>query len=58
MSSETTMVATNFRLQEWALQIRECQDCLAGMRVADWCVCHGITKADDYYLIRRVREAQ
>ena len=25
MSSETSMVAANFRLQEWAAQIRECQ---------------------------------
>lgn len=57
MSSETTMVATNFRLQEWAVQIRECQGRPAGMRVADWCACHGITKADYYYRLRRVREA-
>ena len=48
MSSETTTVARNFRLQEWATQIRECQDRPAGMRVADWCACHGITKADYY----------
>ena len=57
MSSETTMVATNFRLQEWATQIKECQNRPAGMRVADWCACHGITKADYYYRLRRVREA-
>ena len=57
MSSETTIVARNFRLQEWATQIRECQDRPAGMRVADCCACHGITKADYYYRLRRVREA-
>ncbi len=57
MSSETTMVAANFRLQEWATQVRECQGRPAGMSVIDWCAGHGITKADYYYRLRRVREA-
>lgn len=34
MSSETSMVAVGFRLQEWAAQIRECQSRPAGMSVA------------------------
>ena len=33
MGSETTMVAEQYRLQEWATQIRECQDRPAGMSV-------------------------
>ena len=57
MSSETSMVAANFRLQEWAAQIRECQSRPAGTSVAGWCACHGITKANYYYRLRRVREA-
>ena len=57
MSSETSMVAADFRFQEWAAQIRECQSRPAGMSVADWCACHGITKANYYYRLRRVREA-
>ena len=57
MSSETSMVAADFRLQEWAAQIRECQSRPAGMSVVDWCACHGITKANYYYRLRRVREA-
>ena len=57
MSSETTMVATNFRLQDWAAQIRECQGRPAGMSVVGWCASHGITKANYYYRLRRVREA-
>ena len=57
MSSETSMAAANFRLQEWAAQIRECQSRPAGMSVVSWCACHGITKANDYYRLRRVREA-
>ena len=56
MSSETTMVAAQYRLQEWAAQIRECQNRPAGMSVVSWCACHGITKANYYYRLRRVRE--
>ena len=56
MSSETSMAAANFRLQEWAAQIRECQSRPAGMSVVDWCAIHGITKANYYYPLRRVRE--
>lgn len=57
MSSKTTMVAEQCRLQEWAVQIRDCQCRPAGMSVVDWCACHGITKANYYYRLRRVREA-
>ena len=57
MSSETSIVAADFRLQEWAAQIRECQSRPADMSVVSWCACHGITKANYYYRLRRVREA-
>lgn len=57
MSSETSMVAASFRLQEWAAQIRECQSRSAGMSVASWCADNGITKANYYYRLRRVRKA-
>ena len=57
MSSETTMIAERCRLQEWAAQIRDCQNRPAGMSVVSWCACHGITKANYYYRLRRVREA-
>lgn len=57
MSSETTMVAEQCRLQEWAAQIRDCQNRPDGMSVVSWCACHGITKANYYYRLRRVREA-
>ena len=33
MSSETSMVAASFRLQEWAAQIKECQNRPSGMSV-------------------------
>ena len=57
MSSEITAVAVQYRLQEWAAQIRECQNRPTGMSVIDWCAGHGITKANYYYRLRRVREA-
>ena len=57
MSSETSMVAAGFHIQEWAAQIRECQNRPAGMSVASWCADNGITKANYYYRLRRVREA-
>ena len=57
MSSQTSIMATNFRLQEWAAQIRECQSRPAGMSVDSWCAANGITKANYYYRLRRVRKA-
>ena len=57
MSSETTIVAAQYRLQEWAAQIKDCQNRPADMSVAAWCACHGITKANYYYRLRRVRAA-
>ena len=57
MRSETAMVAEQCRLQEWAAQIRDCQNRPAGMSVVSWCACNGITKANYYYRLRRVREA-
>lgn len=57
MKSETSMVAASFRIQEWAAQIKECQNRPSGMTVANWCAQHGITKSDYYYRLRRVRES-
>ena len=57
MSSETSMVAASFRLQEWAAQIKECQSRPSGMSVASWCADNGITKANYYYRLRQVRKA-
>ena len=57
MSSETTAAAVQYRLKEWAEQIRECQNRPAGMSVVDWCATRSITKANYYYRLRRVRQA-
>ena len=57
MSSETTLMAEQCRLQEWAAQIRDCQSRPSGMSVVEWCAGHGVTKANYYYRLRRVRKA-
>lgn len=57
MKSETTMMAEQCRLREWAAQIRDCQSRPAGMSIVSWCACHGITKANYYYRLRCVRKA-
>lgn len=54
MSSETSMVAADFRLQEWDAQSKACRNRPAGMSVVNWCACHGITKANYYYRLRPV----
>lgn len=57
MKSQTSLVAQQVRLSEWAEQITDCQNRPPGMRVDEWCAQHGITKANYYWRLRRVREA-
>ena len=57
MASQTSIVAKQVRLMEWAEQIRDCQKRPKEMDVAAWCAQHGITKANYYYRLKRVRKA-
>ena len=57
MKSQTSLVAQQMRLSEWADQIKECQNRPQGMKIDEWCQMHGITKANYYWRLRRVREA-
>ena len=57
MNTQTSLVAEQIRLQQWADQIRDCQSRPSDMKVDAWCQEHGITKATYYYRLRRVREA-
>lgn len=57
MNTQTSLVASQFRLQQWAEQIKDCQNRPAEMKVETWYKQHGITKANYYYRLRRVREA-
>lgn len=56
MNSTTSMVATQYRLQEWAAQITACQSRPVGMKIDDWCAQNDITRANYYYRLRKVRE--
>ena len=56
MNSTTSLVAKQYRLNQWAEQIRDCQNRPEGMTVTEWCCLHGITKANYYYRLRQVRK--
>lgn len=56
MSSQTSLIAKQFRLQAWAAQIQDCQNRPEGMNVDEWCRQNNITKANYYYRLKRVRQ--
>ena len=57
MKSQTSLVAQQTRLNQWAEQIRECNNRPQGMTVDEWCFENGITKSNYYWRLRKVREA-
>ena len=57
MNSQTSLIARNVRLKEWASMVQECNARPAGMTVGEWCDNHSITKCDYYYRMRAVRKA-
>lgn len=57
MKSQTSLVAEQTRLKVWAAQIQDCQSRPKKMTVEDWCGKNGITKANYYYRLKRVRRA-
>ena len=57
MATQTSVMAQQVRIQQWAEQIRECQSRPKGMDVETWCAQNNLTKANYYYRLRRVREA-
>jgi len=56
MKSQTSLVAQQTRLREWAEQIRDCNNRPHGMTVDEWCQGQGIRKANYYWRLRKVRE--
>ena len=44
------------RIRQWAEQIRNCQNRPKGMDVETWCTQNNLTKANYYYRLRRVRQ--
>ncbi|MDE5590802.1 MAG: IS66 family insertion sequence element accessory protein TnpB [Acetatifactor sp.] len=57
MNSTTSLVARQYRLNQWAEQIRDCQNRPDGMAVSEWCSLHGIIKASYYYRLKQVHKA-
>ena len=57
MTTQTSLVAEQVRLQQWAEQGRDCKNRPRGMDVETWCAQNNITKANYYYRLRRVRKA-
>ena len=57
MGSQTSLVARQYRLREWAEQIQECKNRPAEVTVAQWCDQHDITTSNFYYRQREVRKA-
>lgn len=57
MKTKASLVAESVRLKQWSQQIRECQNRPADLTIDDWCRQQGITKANYYYRLRRVRQA-
>lgn len=56
MSSETTLAAAQFRLQECTTQIRIFQES-DRMSIVDWYARYVLTETNYYYRIRSVRKA-
>lgn len=56
MSSTTSLAARQYRLSQWAEQIRDCHNRPEGMSVKEWCSQQGITKANYYYRLKQVRK--
>ena len=51
------LVAKDFRLQEWAAMIKECNARPKGVTVTQWCENNNVTKSLYYYRVKVVREA-
>ena len=49
MSSITTAVAADYRLQQWAQLVKECQNRPSDMTVEQWCDTKGISKSNYYH---------
>lgn len=57
MKTKARLVAESVRLKQWSQQICEYQNRPAGLTMDDWFKQQGITKANYYYRLRRVRQA-
>ena len=51
MSPITTAVAADYRLQQWAQLVKECQNRPSDMTIEQWCDTKGISESNYYYKI-------
>lgn len=49
MTTQTSLMAEQVRLQQWVEQVRNCKNRLREMEVETWCAQNNITKANYYY---------
>ena len=54
MATQTSLVAQQVRIRQWAEQIRNCQNRPKGMDVETWCTQNNLTKANYYYRLRQI----
>lgn len=57
MATQTSLMAQQVRIRQWAEQIHDCQNRPKGMDVETWCLQNNLTKSNYYYRLRRVRKA-
>ncbi len=57
MTTQTALVARQYRLQEWTAMIRSCKARPENMTVAQWCEENSITTANYYYRLKEVQKA-
>ena len=54
MSSITTAVAADYRLQQWVQLVKECQNRPSDMTVEQWCDTKGISKSSQDFISYQV----
>lgn len=57
MKSKESQVAAQVRLNQWALEVKDCMNRPKDMTVDEWCEQHNIKKAKYYWRLKRVRQA-
>lgn len=57
MKSKESQVAAQVRLNQWALEVKDCMNRPKDMTVDEWCAHHNIKKANYYWRLKRVRRA-
>lgn len=57
MKTQAALVARNYRLQQWAEMVRDCNSRPTDMSVDEWCEQNSITRANYYYRMKQVRKA-